>query len=404
MKSKLFLMVKRLYYKYKYKTNNRCWNDWVFGEWFGKRCNDSALALANYVAHYEKDINVFWVARPECVGLINLDPNITILEMDSKPAIDELSKAGVFFVNEGLQDLSGEMINYSFGGIIVNLWHGVPWKKIGMDSYKKRQVLEKAYSKFIIYLQSFSLFVTSSEPCSKSLASAFLIKNKSQLLETGLPRNALFYDPQKINIARRNILNTLGIDATEGEALRIITYMPTFRDETEKIVDLGSDEYAQWLEPLLMTYNAILIQKAHIVTQQRNKGYDEMSSKRIVRLNDVPAQELMAATDILITDYSSCFFDYLILDRPIIHFLYDYDYYSDEDRGLYYSKDEVVCGDVVTDGSSLKQAIIRNLDNPRKDILLRKERKQKYITYESKDSCKKVAELVKDKINNKLNN
>ena len=51
----------------------------------------------------------------------------------------------------------------------------------------------------------------------------------------------------------------------------------------------------------------------------------------------------MAASDILVTDYSSCFFDFLILDRPIIHFLYDYDYYKEKDRGLYYEKEGVIC-------------------------------------------------------------
>ena len=53
----------------------------------------------------------------------------------------------------------------------------------------------------------------------------------------------------------------------------------------------------------------------------------------------------LAAADMLITDYSSCFFDYLITNRPIIHYLYDYDYYVKEDRGVYYDVMDVVAGD-----------------------------------------------------------
>jgi CDP-glycerol glycerophosphotransferase len=109
----------------------------------------------------------------------------------------------------------------------------------------------------------------------------------------------------------------------------------------------------------------------------------------------------MAVSDMLITDYSSCFFDYLILDRPIIHYLYDYEYYENEDRGLYYRWQEVVGGDVAFDKDKLVELIKINMDNPMKEHNLRREKREKYMTYENEDSSEiiyqEIISLLKDK-------
>ena len=68
---------------------------------------------------------------------------------------------------------------------------------------------------------------------------------------------------------------------------------------------------------------------------------------------------LFRHSDVLITDYSSIFFDYLLLDRPIIHFAADLDSYRFRDRGFSYRFEDVRCGPVCSNLSSLMGQLAR---------------------------------------------
>ena len=103
---------------------------------------------------------------------------------------------------------------------------------------------------------------------------------------------------------------------------------------------------------------------------------------------------MLAAADVLITDYSSCFFDYLILDRPIIHYLYDYEYYVNSDRGVYYDLMDVVAGDTPKTIQELLTSIAENLKNPKLNHDLRNKRKGEFITYESEANSKIIYERI----------
>lgn len=391
-------MINRVTYHNKFHNTDRDWNSWVFGEWFGSRCNDSCLALANYVASNYSDIKLYWIARENCIGLDSLNDRIKVLKMNSNDSINVLKKAGVVFVNEGLQDLTDEGYNYSAGAIIVNLWHGVPWKKIGMDSYRRNQIYTRMYARTIFKLQDFSFFPSPSDLCTKALCSGFMLSQKN-IIETGLPRNSLFYKKEKCTAVRNKILKEIpsrSIDIDENT--KILSYLPTFRDSVQNSFSFDEIGNSEKLQRILTEHNAVIIQKSHIANQRRKDEFKETSSDRIISWNDCSTQELMAASDVLITDYSSCFFDFLILDRPIIHYIYDYDYYSGSDRGLYYKKEEVVCGDAITDEDSLIESILHNLNNPNKDRELRKLRRKQYLTYENSDSCKTLSEYIMKQI------
>lgn len=109
----------------------------------------------------------------------------------------------------------------------------------------------------------------------------------------------------------------------------------------------------------------------------------------------------MAASDMLVTDYSSCFFDYLLLDRPIIHYLYDYDFYKDKDRGLYYGKEEVVCGPAPETVPELVAAIREGIENPGLHRALRQARMRRFMTYEGPDSCERILQEILKRLEEK---
>ena len=76
------------------------------------------------------------------------------------------------------------------------------------------------------------------------------------------------------------------------------------------------------------------------------------------------SQELLLASDLLITDYSSCYFDFLLLDRPIIHYAYDYQSYGSIDRGFYYDLENVSGGSIVKTEEKLLESLDKNLSEP----------------------------------------
>ena len=355
-------------------------NVWVFGEWFGKRTGDNVSYFANYMAENYRDIELYWLCDPSC-PTSRLHSRIRVVDYTSKEAIDVLKRASVAVMGEGIADLNPNAQNYLGNAIKVNLWHGIMWKKIGNDAEVSRAAGVAGAIRRKLY--HYDYFVSPSDAYSEHIKTAFDASDED-LICAGLPRNCIFYDEDRVRQCRSALESRLG---TEKPIL--VSYLPTFRDSGSapfSFSSLRDPAFEQWLREK----NVFILQKAHAA----EKGSFGADQGRILTVEDIPAQELMAASDVLITDYSSCFFDYLLLDRPIIHFLYDYDFYKDRDRGLYYEKEEVVCGEAPQTPEELMAAIRRSVEAPMQDQRLRALRREKFLTYEGPDSCKKIADFL----------
>ena len=72
---------------------------------------------------------------------------------------------------------------------------------------------------------------------------------------------------------------------------------------------------------------------------------------------------MLAISDLLITDYSSIFFDYLLLDRPMIFFAYDLDAYLEKDRDMYFDYETITPGDKCKNQDELERCLRHLLSN-----------------------------------------
>lgn len=395
--SKLIHLLQGLAVKKSYQSNHRNPFVWIFGEWFGEKCSDNSFYLANYIAMKHPEIQVYWASKRNTdVSLLNKKISCVIFGTEQALAVYKI--AGVVFMNQGLEDFSESGFDYFDGALKINLWHGVMWKRIGHDGSKKNNLIFSLYRKISDYTFGLNYYLALSEEYAKVCKSAFGA-SEQEIIRNGYPRNSIFYNKEELYKAKVQTIDILRKETKHKWPYntKIITYMPTFRDKVSKVFSCeefeSNKEFLQWLED----NNIVLLQKAHFITQKREKrSLNQKKEKRIIQLDNIPPQILLAATDLLITDYSSCFFDFLLLDRPIIHFLYDYDYYKNKDRGLYYDSEEVVCGDIATDKLQLINLIIENILNPAKRHELRKARKEKYMTYETSNSCKCIyREVIK---------
>lgn len=373
-----------------YKRDN---NLWVFGEWFGNRCCDNSLYLANYMAEKQPQQKLVWVARKNA-DLSMLHPSIRRVEMDTPEALEVLHHAGVAVMNQGSNDFANETNYHCDGALTVNLWHGVPWKQIGTDVLHAASTPRKLYGYYLQWLQRADAYLATSDDFQNIFRKKYFAKRNGVIL-SGYPRNSIFYSQQTVAACREKAVQKLRAKNPElDKNVKIITYMPTFRDNNQEVFSFEQLANDDRLRKMLEKHNAVIVQRAHFVTNQRGTTQNGGGYERITSLDDITSQELLAASDMLITDYSSCFFDFLMLDRPIIHHLYDYEYYANEDRGLYYKKEEVACGDASQTVEELLAHMEANLSEPEKDAELRADRRKTFMTYECPDCCEKIYEEI----------
>ena len=316
---------------------------WVFGEWFGERCCDNSMFFANYLAKNVKDITLLWITK-QPASTSSLNSRITVITMDSNEAKQALKKCGVVIVSQGLKDISSDEMNYTAGAVSVLLWHGIPWKKIGHDGSNQKNPFAILYRRIHDYSVGMDFYASPSDEYDTIARTAHGAK-QNQMIHVGYPRNSLFYSDDLVVNARKHIEEELNkqVQGIDFASCKIVAYMPTFRKAGARKFSFDSLKTDDSFMSFLKSQNVVVVQKAHFVNQERDESDSVCSKKdRVFSLNNIMAQDLLCAADLLVTDYSGAFFDYLILDRPIVHFLYDYEYYKSNDRGLYYEKEDVV--------------------------------------------------------------
>lgn len=244
--------------------------------------------------------------------------------------------------------------------VYIQCWHGTPLKKLGYDiQVEGRNALNSnkdIRNKYKDDAKRYSFMLSSSKFCTEKFISAFNLKalgKSSVIIEEGFPRNDILsnYDKNDVEIIKRK----LGIPNNK----KIILYAPTWRDDQhdssqgyiyrneldfDKLNSKLSDEY-------------IILFRAHYFVAntfdfKKYKGfvYDVSDYEDI--------GELYIVSDMLITDYSSVFFDYAVLKRPIIFFMYDLEEYKEEIRGFYISLDELP-GSICTEEGALIDEVIK---------------------------------------------
>ena len=240
----------------------------------------------------------------------------------------------------------------------LNTWHGSPIKKMGTDIAKDNQSFgAKGKNKT-------DVMNTQSEFEAAIFSKCFGIP-RNHFLKVGLPRNDELanYTEER----RREIRKKLGISADK----KVILYCPTFReyekDENLGVVLVPPMDLKKWQSKLGDHY--VLLFRAHY---EVSKVMDIRENEFVKNFTEYPyLNELMIASDILISDYSSIFFDYSIMDKPMVHFTYDYDKYR-EKRGMYFdirdclsgaSNEDELLGIILsmeTDAEVLKTVTFRN--------------------------------------------
>ncbi|MEJ2295504.1 MAG: CDP-glycerol glycerophosphotransferase family protein [Candidatus Lokiarchaeota archaeon] len=288
----------------------------ILSTYGGKAFIDNTKYLFLYLNKIRKYKTAIITSSEELSNELN-SKGYKVIPKFSLRSIRILRRAKFIFTTHGIFDVLP--IDFSPNTTFVCTWHGVqnkrnktvhgPIKYFKLARYCKLKTVNEDYMDY---------FVTTSgtEKDIKLIMNYFLI-SRNKILTTGYPRNdILFNDDRAFKALLRNKYQIAENVNT------IILYAPTFRDKVFTAKFPLSKSQLVKLNTILKQTNSILIMKAHMFEKFINfKEYTHI--KKAPQNADI--QELLNLTNTLITDYSSVYCDFLLLDRPILFFTYDFE-------------------------------------------------------------------------------
>ena len=281
---------------------------------------------------------------------------------------------------------------WSYGAVLINLWHGSgALKKIEKDAFSKiYNFAPNSLQGKILSLLNLKddYFVVNSELEKEARKSAFLAKD-DQVKILGSPRcDCLYKDFLNQDIFMEKDYENIREFKQNGR--KIILYVPTFRDTGKNIFSwLKSDK----LKPFLEENNAILVCKLHPVDVN---SLNFETSANIYKMDvDSDILAIMKYVDVMITDYSSAFYEYLLLNRPIVYYIPDIEEYTNQCRGFYEPYENITAGNYTYTEEELLLAINDLLHG--KDLYSEKRKLLCNRVFKSQDgnNCERVIEWIK---------
>jgi CDP-glycerol glycerophosphotransferase (TagB/SpsB family) len=358
---------------------------WAFGARGGTRFEGNAKYLFLHVANRDDGVRPVWVTEnADLIAELRAEGYVA-RRASSVRGTWTLLRAGRTFVTGALTDLP---VWPTGGSEIVQLWHGVPLKRISTDSETFDDAsLPERLAKRYVYRQFDWVTVTAAGLADK-FASAFRLP-VSRMAVTGYPRtDVLFRDVPDA---------TLGFDGrvldevAATDADRVVAYFPTYRNDPDRAPASALDFAA--LDAFLADRDAVLLLKFH-PTDEPAVDLDEFDRIRLLP-SDLDPCPLLEHVDVLMTDYSSIYFEYLLLDRPVAFYAYDRPAFEAA-NGLYFEYEAYAPGPVASDFGGLTGALERCFEDPSAYAEQRQRVRDEMFDHRDGRSAERVCALVED--------
>ena len=351
---------------------------------------DNSRVLSDYILDNELgQYKVYWVFRSNKVEHVN--PKVYPIYLDQK-----YGKLKYFFHTVTSKYLFSTHSAFEWAcpyrQTFVCLWHGTMLKRI---AYMQDPVANK------YYLQNCSYFISPSTFYNKIVAQSFNY-SPSKVLTTGYPRVDLLF--QESDALKK-------LDITHEKYSKIVLYMPTFRQaksaakgETKlnvyknDLIDFFDLKSLNLWNDYFKRLGILMILKPH-PSDKNIPPKISLSNIRVIfneemAENNVQLYHLLHYSDALITDFSSVFCDYLVLNRPIGFMIQDIDEYS-KTRGFVFDKPiEHMPGEIIMNSGEFKK-FFADVANGIDDT---KEKRQllmsQYIDFSDGQNCSRLLHCI----------
>jgi len=286
-----------------------------FSSFVGKSYNDSPRYICEELLKLRPDIDVVWQLSPNASGRNRLPKGVRTVPHHSLKALRAMATSAVIVDNFNRPFYIPKFPDQYY----IQTWHGDrALKKILFDMNDGKDYPDRKYM---------DLCISASDFGTQLYRTAF--RYEGHVLQCGMPRNDVLIHPDKALIAE--VRKRLGIPA----GAKVLLYAPTFRNtnvaqkivanidlvRTQKALEISTGEKWVCLARGHASNTGVLAEGAMDVS-----SYPEMA-------------ELLLATDLLITDYSSSITDFMLLNRPLLLFQPDRAAYEADDRAFYFDMD-----------------------------------------------------------------
>ncbi|MCX7521979.1 CDP-glycerol glycerophosphotransferase family protein [Microbacterium sp. STN6] len=337
---------------------------WAFGS--GTGVGEGALALAEFAREADPSLKLVWLARSERDAADARARGIASVPRGSWRGFRQTLRAQVIVVTHGFGDVNRFGTS---GAFVVQLWHGIPFKRVHIDSPEAmrvpivsrfgaaRRAIRAAYERSG---RGIGLFAVASERSGERIRSGFALTNE-QIAVTGDPRDdVLLAGPEDERRARaRDQVATLTSDE-RARTTRILLYAPTWRDGG---VDPSIPSRDDWMRiaAYLEAADALLLIRSHPLGAGNYAEGAHLSDRVLFLGADLVGDitPLLPAVDTLITDYSSIAFDYALVGGEILFLAPDIRQYTGR-RGVYEPYENFSGGTEVTTWADLVELLEAN--------------------------------------------
>lgn len=331
----------------------------IYGSYHGA-FNDNSKYLFIYACQHVTQARHVWISTRRATVQHVRDLGFQAYWIGSPKGLLLTLRAKYWFVNSYTSDI---LFFLSGGAVVVNLWHGVPMKCIEFGITKgelaKRYVRREFWDVFFhpAPFRRPDYMVSTTDFFDNVFARSFRIR-KDQCLQTGCPRNRMLQIPidevEKF-VSQYETTDTQQLIAKIKQYDKVYVYMPTWRDSQRDIFAKGFD--LERLNETLQNTHAIALMKPHVNTVIDS---GRQFSNLVFIDGSVDMYCILPFTDVLISDYSSVLYDYLLMSgKGIILFHYDYEEYVREREFIFPIREEIT-GKRVYSFDELLQAIIHN--------------------------------------------
>ena len=359
-------------------------NQVLFESFHGTTINDSPFAMLKELAKDSK-YRIYYTSRK---GLIakhqkildsNGLKNVKLVPLGSKKYQDILATSKYLVNNVSFPPYFIKREEQ----IYLNTWHGTPLKTLGKKMRHGIQDMSNMQRNFLqaSYLLHPNLYTMQHMMEDYNLNNLYTGK----VILSGYPRNSIFLD----KAAAKAVRMEYSIDDKE-----VFAYMPTWRGAMS--TNANNLSYEEEVKSILDEFDHALNQNQIMYVNLHPLVKDKISISNYEHIRNFPEEidnySFLNAADILITDYSSVFFDFSITKKPVVLFMYDYEGYMEE-RGMYIDVKQLPFEKVYTlqDMVDYIKKQGRNVDTDTKEY---REYYETYIAYDTLENTQKINRLI----------
>ncbi|MCJ1782816.1 bifunctional glycosyltransferase family 2 protein/CDP-glycerol:glycerophosphate glycerophosphotransferase [Mammaliicoccus sciuri] len=362
-------------------------NTVLYESFLGRNYSDSPKAIFNYLLENEpKKWNHVWILNDK--KIVENEPefknsNVKIIRRFSWEYFMYVTISKYFVLNMR----QPKWLYKKPEQVLLSTWHGTPLKKLVFDMDNVTSANKNYKKDFYEQSRNWDYLIAANKYSEDIFNSAFMYP-REDILTYGYPRNDILTNHTEEY--KNGLKKKLGIPVHK----KVILYAPTWRDDQFH----GPGQYKflmqldlQRLREELGDEYVVALRMHYFISDNLDLSEFKNFAFDFSRYNDI--NDLYISSDILITDYSSVFFDFANLRKPILFYTYDLEKYKDVLRGFYIDMNKDLPGPLLFDSEEVIDSI-KNIETVENDYQDKYD--EFYNKYCSLDDGKATERVVKE--------